>query len=164
MNIVVNLSDAARVIKEYKNLGYAYIGSINQTLDCVTLEFEEPNKMIDIDIEFHEGDFVENNNGKIGYISYICHCDECKKRGFFEPTITYLDGTTDYISNYSIKNVPLNYKQIGIRKFSTEDTLKSKIMVLKEENKELNKKINDLINRNHELVDRCHFYEMKWRE
>lgn len=63
-----------------------------------------------IDIEFHEGDFVENNDGKIGYISSICHCDECKKRGFFEPTIKYSDGTEDYIGNYSVNFVPYNYK------------------------------------------------------
>ena len=99
------------------------------------------------DIQFHEGDFVENKDGKIGYISSICHCDECKKRGFFKPTITYLDGTTDYISNYSVKTVTSDYKQIGIQKFSKENELRNRIAALEKENKELKEKVNHLIER-----------------
>lgn len=121
MKIVVRLSDAARVIKEYQNAGYIYDGSINQDLTCVTLEFKDlniPKKDKVTDIEFHEGDFVENNDGRTGYISSICHCDECKKRGFFEPTIKYSDGTEDYISNYSAKTIQYDYKQIGLQKFN----------------------------------------------
>lgn len=33
-----------------------------------------------MDIKFNEGDFVKNRDGRIGYISHICRCDECKKR------------------------------------------------------------------------------------
>ena len=113
-------------------------------------EIEKKNNTIYI--QFHEGDFVENKDGKIGYISSICHCDECKKRGFFEPTITYSDGTTDYISNYSVKTVSSDYKQIGTQKFSTEDVLRNRIVALEKENKELTKKVNHLINRNQELL------------
>ena len=96
------------------------------------------------DIQFHEGDYVENNDGKVGYISSICHCDECKKRGFFEPTITYSDGTTDYISNHSVKTVSSDYKQIGTQKFSTEDVLRNRIASLEKENKELTEKVDNL--------------------
>ena len=113
-------------------------------------EIEKKNNTIYI--QFHEGDFVENKDGKIGYISSICHCDECKKRGFFEPTITYSDGTTDYISNYSVKTVSSDYKQIGTQKFLTEDVLRNRIVALEKENKELTKKVNHLINRNQELL------------
>lgn len=113
------------------------------------------------DIQFHKGDFVENKDGKIGYISSICHCDECKKRGFFEPTITYLDGTIDYISNYSVKTVTSDYKQIGIQKFSKEDELRNRIAALEKENKELKEEVDNLtIQRNH-AVDLCCFYEME---
>ena len=113
------------------------------------------------DIQFREGDFVENSDGKIGYISSICHCDECKKRGFFEPTITYSDGTTDYISNYSVKTVSSDYKQIGIQKFSTEDELRNRIAALEKENKELKERVDNLtIQRNH-AADLCCFYEME---
>ena len=99
------------------------------------------------DIQFHKGDFVENKDGKIGYISSICHCDECKKRGFFELTITYSDGTTDYISNYSVKTVSSDYKQIGTQKFSMKDELRNRIAALEKENKELKEKVNHLIER-----------------
>ena len=145
MIVKVSLSDAHKTIKEYENLGYLYIGS-NQGMGIVTLAFRDPIT----DIQFHEGDYVESRDGKIGYISYICHCDECKKRGFFEPTITYSDGTTDYISNYSVKTVPSDYKQIGIHKFSTEDELRNRIAALEKENKEVKGKVDNLtIKRNH---------------
>lgn len=56
---------------------------------------------------------------KIGYISDICYCEECKKRGFFEPAIKYTDGSEDYISNISLKHILSDYKQIGIQCFDT---------------------------------------------
>lgn len=156
MIVKVSLNDAHKTIKEYENLGYLYIGS-NQCMDIVTLTFRDPIT----DIQFHEGDYVESSDGKIGYISSICHCDECKKRGFFEPTITYSDGTTDYISNYSVKTVPSDYKQIGTQKFSTKDVLRNRIAALEKENKELKEKVDNLtIQRNH-AVDLCYFYEME---
>lgn len=156
MIVKVSLNDAHKTIKEYENLGYLYIGS-NQCMGIVTLTFRDPIT----DIQFHEGDFVESSDGKIGYISSICHCDECKKRGFFEPTITYSDGTTDYISNYSVKTVSSDYKQIGTQKFSTEDVLRNRITALEKENKELKGKVNHLTKRNHELLDLCCFYDME---
>lgn len=158
MIVKVSLNDAHKTIKEYENLGYLYIGS-NQCMGIVTLTFRDPIT----DIQFHEGDYVESSDGKIGYISSICHCDEYKKRGFFEPTITYSDGTTDYISNYSVKTVSSDYKQIGTQKFSTEDsienTLKNRIAALEKENKELKEEIDNLtIQRNHAAELLC-FYE-----
>ena len=156
MIVKVSLNDAHKTIKEYENLGYLYIGS-NQCMDIVTLTFRDPIT----DIQFHEGDYVESSDGKIGYISSICHCDECKKRGFFEPTITYSDGTADYISNYSVKTVSSDYKQIGTQKFSTKDVLRNRIAALEKENKELKEKVDNLtIQRNH-AVDLCCFYEME---
>lgn len=126
------------------------------------LMFQDPSASEEnntTDIQFHEGDFVENKDGKIGYISSICHCDECKKRGFFEPTITYLDGKTDYISNYSVKTVTSDYKQIGIQKFSKEDELRNRIAALEKENKELKEEVDNLtIQRNHAAELLC-FYE-----
>lgn len=155
MVVIVSLNNAHKTIKEYENLGYLYIGS-NQSMGTVALTFRDPIT----DIQFHEGDYVENNDGKIGYISSICHCDECKKRGFFEPTITYSDGTTDYISNYSVKTVSSDYKQIGTQKFSTEDVLRNRIAALEKENKGLKEEVNHLTKRNHELLDLCCFYDM----
>ena len=146
MVVKVSFRDAHKTIKEYENLGYLYVEMV-RTIDGVTISFRDPivpeeNNITDI--QFHEGDYVENNEGKIGYISSICHCDECKKRGFFEPTITYSDGTTDYISNYSVKTVSSDYKQIGTQKFSTEDVLRNRITALEKENKELKEKVDNL--------------------
>ena len=108
MEVRVRLSDARNTIKEYENLGYRFIGS-RQNIEYVNLFFEEvhiPKENNVTDIKFNIGDFVENRDGRIGYISDICHCDECRKRGFFEPTIQYSDGTSDYIS-YQLSNHPL---------------------------------------------------------
>ena len=163
MIVKVSLIDAHKTIKEYENLGYLHVETV-RTVDGITLRFRDPivpeeNNITDI--QFHEGDYVENSNGKIGYISSICHCDECKKRGFFEPTITYSDGTTDYISNYSVKTVSSDYKQIGTQKFLTEDVLRNRITTLEKENKELKEEVDNLtIQRNH-AVDLCCFYEME---
>lgn len=151
--------------KIYNDPRFQFSNGVVLCDDCVMdmiSELEEIEKKNSItDIQFHEGDYVENSDGKIGYISSICHCDECKKRGFFEPTITYSNGTTDYISNYSVKNVSSDYKQIGTQKFSTKDVLRNRIAALEKENKELIEKVNHLTERNHELLDLCCFYDME---
>ena len=164
MTVCVKIYEAKDTIKKYEDLGYRFISEGNVGKGYLKLIFRDPivpkeNNITDI--QFHEGDYVESSDGKIGYISSICHCDECKKRGFFEPTITYLDGTTDYISNYSVKTVTSDYKQIGIQKFSKEDELRNRIAALEIENKELKEEVDNLtIQRNH-AVDLCCFYEME---
>ena len=164
MTVCVKIYEAKDTIKKYEDLGYRFISEGNVGKGYLKLIFRDPivpkeNNITDI--QFHEGDYVESSDGKIGYISSICHCDECKKRGFFEPTITYLDGTTDYISNYSVKTVTSDYKQIGIQKFSKEDELRNRIAALEKENKELKEEVDNLtIQRNH-AVDLCCFYEME---
>ena len=162
MIVGVKICEAKDTIKKYEDLGYKFVSEENVGEGYLKLIFRDPivpEENNTTDIQFHEGDFVENKDGKIGYISSICHCDECKKRGFFEPTITYSDGTTDYISNYSVKNVSSDYKQIGIQKFSTEDELRNRIVALEKENKELREEVDNLtIQRNH-AVDLLCFYE-----
>lgn len=101
MTVGVKIYEAKDTVKKYENLGYRFVGEENVGEGYLKLIFRDPvvpEKNSITDIQFHEGDYVESNDGKIGYISSICHCDECKKRGFFEPTITYSDGTTDYIN------------------------------------------------------------------
>ena len=162
MIVGVKICEAKDTIKKYEDLGYKFVSEENVGEGYLKLIFRDPvvpEENNTTDIQFHEGDFVENKDGKIGYISSICHCDECKKRGFFEPTITYSDGTTDYISNYSVKTVSSDYKQIGTQKFSTEDVLRNRIVALEKENKELKEKVDNLtIQRNH-VADLCCFYE-----
>lgn len=157
MTIDVRKPEAKETMKIFVNLGYFYLGFRKIDKEHVKLIFRDPvvpTGNSATDIQFHEGDYVENNDGKIGYISSICHCDECKKRGFFEPIITYSDGTTDYISNYSVKTVSYDYKQIGTQKFSTENLteniLRNRIAVLEKENKKLKEEVDNLtIQRNH---------------
>ena len=165
MTIEVKNNDAKEITKIFVDFGYFYLGFRKVDEEHIKLIFRDPivpagNSITDI--QFHKGDYVENNDGKIGYVSSICHCDECKKRGFFEPTITYLDGTTDYISNHSVKTVSSDYKQIGFQKFSTENNvLKDRISALEKENKELKERLDNLtIQRNH-AVDLLCFYERK---
>ena len=164
MTVGVRICEAKDTVKKYENLGYVYIRSEIVDDEYMKLIFRDPvisKENNTADIQFHEGDYVENNDGKVGYISSICHCDECKKRGFFEPTITYSDGTTDYISNYSVKTVSSDYKQIGTQKFSTKDVLRNRIAAIEKENKELTEKVNHLTERNHELLSLCCFYDME---
>ena len=156
MVVEVTLSEVHKTIKEYENLGYLHVGTVRtiDTIDGVTLRFRDPIVLEEnntTDIQFHEGDYVENSDGKIGYISSIC--------GFFESTITYSDGTTDYISIYSVKTVSSDYKQIGIQKFLTKDELRNRIVALEKENKELKEKVDNLTIQRNRAVDLLCFYE-----
>lgn len=103
-----------------------------------------------MDLKFNEGDFVKNRDGRIGYISHICKCDECKKRGFFEPTIKYtIDGSEEDISKSMLANVPVNYKQIGTQIFGDEFIIEK----LREDNAEL----NDLVKFQEKQIERLHY-------
>lgn len=39
-------------------------------------------------------------HGKIGEITHICMCEQCKLRGFYEPVVNFGHGDSDYISIY----------------------------------------------------------------
>ena len=49
-------------------------------------------------MEIRTGDKVYTSDGRSGKVTSICHCSECEKRGFFEPTVTMRDGTQEYIT------------------------------------------------------------------
>ena len=76
----------------------------------------------------------------------ICKCDECCKRGFYESKIEYTDGSEDYITNNSVKNIQLNYKQIGTQKFSAEEHYKKKMLAFELKAKIWEGKYNELFN------------------
>lgn len=99
-----------------------------------------------MEIKFNEGDFVKNRDGRIGYISHICKCDECKKRGFFEPTIGYTDGSEEDISKSMLANVPVDYEQIGTQIFEDEFII--------EKLREDNTKLNDLVKFQEKQIER----------
>lgn len=68
--------------------------------------------------DFHVGDYVEDIDGNVGYIDFICDCDKCKERGFNEPRIQYMSGETDYITVYQLENLDKSYKRIGKYEFA----------------------------------------------
>lgn len=76
--------------------------------------------MIDIGFDIHIGDFVKTTGGKVGYITDICKCSECEKRGFYEPVVKYLDNVEDDITYYEAMYGFMGYEQIGIHKFIRE--------------------------------------------
>ena len=67
--------------------------------------------------DFHVGDYVEDIDGNVGYIDFICDCDKCKERGFDEPRIRYTSGETDYITVYQLESLDKSYKRIGKYEF-----------------------------------------------
>ena len=67
--------------------------------------------------DFHVGDYVEDIDGNVGYIDFICDCDKCKERGFNEPRIHYTSGETDYITVYQLEHLDKSYRRIGKYEF-----------------------------------------------
>lgn len=68
--------------------------------------------------DFHVGDFVEDIDGNVGYIDFICDCDKCKERRFNEPRIHYTSGETDYITVYQLEHLDKSYRRIGKYEFA----------------------------------------------
>lgn len=82
--------------------------------------------MSDEDIElfrymFKVGDKVITSDGRTGEITYICRCENCTRRGFYEPTITFDDGTTGYIMISDKNNEFKSYYKIGNHVFGNID-------------------------------------------
>ena len=73
--------------------------------------------------DFHVGDFVEDIDGNVGYIDFICDCDKCKERKFNEPRIHYTSGETDYITVYQLENLDKSYKRIGKYEFKKKTSI-----------------------------------------
>ena len=63
--------------------------------------------------EFHVGDYVETKDGRVGYITKICHCEVCKDRGFYEPYVRYNDGEEEYITVHEVEHFQDFYNRIG---------------------------------------------------
>ena len=70
---------------------------------------------------FKVGDKVITSDGRVGEIFEICTCDECRKRGFFEPTVEFDDGDMDYITISAKKNGFKYFYQIGDKVFGNLD-------------------------------------------
>ena len=68
--------------------------------------------------DFRVGDYVEDIDGNVGYIDFICDCDKCKECKFDEPRIRYTSGETDYITVYQLEHLEKLYRRIGKYKFT----------------------------------------------
>ena len=78
---------------------------------CDECQYEE------LSCGFKVGDKVITADGRTGHITDICTCDQCKNRGFYEPTVTMDDGTKEYIMSSDKNNGFKFYYSIGNRVF-----------------------------------------------
>lgn len=99
------------------------------------------------DYIFNVGDEVIAVNGEKGYITYICHCERCAERGFFEPSWEDDCGEMHYISNYEAENGFVNYYSVGNYRFNSfrKDMLEEKLAYYEDITKRLKKQLR-LIN------------------
>lgn len=104
--------------------------------------------------EFHVGDYVEDIDGRVGYISKICHCDKCKERGWFEPHIVFSDGEEDYISDCDIKCISNIFTRIGAYDFTKEEKKKIESLDYNAIYTNYIDKINELVDAVNELRDK----------
>lgn len=70
---------------------------------------------------FKVGDKVITNDGRTGVITNICTCETCKRRGFYEPTVTMDSGTSEYITISDKNNGFKSYYSIGNKVFGNLD-------------------------------------------
>ena len=73
--------------------------------------------------DFHVGDYVEDIDGNVGYIDFICDCDRCKERRFNEPRIRYTSGEIDYITVCQLEHLDKSYRRIGKYEFSKKEPI-----------------------------------------
>ena len=67
--------------------------------------------------DFKPGDYVEDRDGNVGYIDFICDCSECRRRGWLEPHVIYPRYDSDYIYRYEMEEPEKYYRRIGKYQF-----------------------------------------------
>ena len=100
---------------------------------------------------FKVGDEVITSTGKVGHIDWICDCDKCKERGFFEPHIEVGIGVGSiYLTDNDKRRDFRSFYKIGDRIFGNidEDSLDYSIQSTQSEIQELQE---DLIQLNAQL-------------
>ena len=110
--------------------------------------------------EFHVGDYVETKDGRVGYITKICHCEVCKDRGFYEPYVRYNDGEEEYITVHEVEHFQDFYNRIGQYDFTKPEQpeeikrlIKSWILDDGKDNGEYYFDAREVINKINELID-----------
>ena len=80
------------------------------------------NKEINL---FNIGDEVITSDGRKGKIVDICHCEECERRGFYEPKVLYDEyDEVEYITNYDKERNFRDFYKIGNTIFGNADMSK----------------------------------------
>lgn len=95
---------------------------------------------------FKVGDKVITSTGRIGHIDWICDCDKCKKRGFFEPHIEIEVGVGGiYITDNDKRTNFRSFYKIGDRVFGNidEDSLEYSIESTNSQITELEEDLKD---------------------
>lgn len=76
----------------------------------------------DLTCGFKVGDQVITDDGRVGKITYICDCDRCKKRGFYEPRVEMTIGNSQiWITDIDKANGFISFYKIGDQIFGNID-------------------------------------------
>lgn len=117
---------------------------------------ETPNEKLQfIEFDFKIGDEVTTSTGEVGFITGICTCDQCKKRGFYEPSVQVVIGSESiYITDTDKENEFCNFYRIGKHYFRNIDKnallreieyVNSEIEELQARQKMNNKRLNKVL-------------------
>ena len=120
------------------------------------LHYCDECKYNDFTCGFKVGDEVITSTGQIGKITSICDCENCKERGFYEPTVETEDGDIIYLTNNAKKVNFRSFYKIGDQVFGNidKDAVYDEIKSTQQQLTELRNKITNLyvqLNRIHEL-------------
>lgn len=125
----------------------------NEKFERVNLDIAEYMQLSEEEIDlleytFKVGDEVITSTGELGVIEDICTCDQCKKRGFYEPQVkTEIGNGTIYITDNDKRANFRSFYKIGDRVFGNldEDDLLDSIERNQTQIRELNEELDQLI-------------------
>ena len=98
----------------------------------------------DLTCDFKVGDSVITDDGRYGVIESICDCENCKKRGFYEPRVKMKIGADQiWITDTDKRNGFANFYKIGDQVFGNvdkefvKDQIQSCMQFIREQNEKL---------------------------
>ena len=112
-----------------------------------TLHYCDECQSNDLTCGFKVGDQVITDDGRVGVIKSICDCENCKKRGFYEPRVKMEIGTYQiYITDTNKNNGFKHFYKIGDQVFGNldEEYVLNEIKCKKEEIHNMKKELVEL--------------------